>query len=91
MKVIDVHSHVLYGIDDGAQDIDESVCMIRTAYNQGVHNIFCTSHYDGNLNKYKKHISLLKHYITQENIQLMQEKIERINRGTKCMKHKITK
>ena len=37
--IIDVHTHILPGIDDGARDWDESRRMLETAYSQGIRHI----------------------------------------------------
>ena len=41
----DMHSHVLPGIDDGAQSFKESCAMIEMAWQQGVRGICATPHY----------------------------------------------
>ena len=43
--IIDVHTHILPGIDDGARDWDESRRMLETAYSQGIRHIVATPHY----------------------------------------------
>ena len=43
--MIDIHSHVLYGIDDGAHDIEESVEMCRDAYENGGKTLVLTPHF----------------------------------------------
>jgi len=42
--VIDLHSHLLPGLDDGAQDLATSLMMARQAVEQGVTHIACTPH-----------------------------------------------
>lgn len=42
--MIDIHSHVIYGVDDGPQTLEESLKLIQEAYNQGVRTIVATSH-----------------------------------------------
>jgi protein-tyrosine phosphatase len=42
--VIDLHSHLLPGIDDGASDLDESLAMARAAVDGGVEQIVATPH-----------------------------------------------
>jgi len=42
--VVDIHSHILPGVDDGARDIDESLELIMDAVNQGASTIIATPH-----------------------------------------------
>jgi protein-tyrosine phosphatase len=46
-QVIDTHSHVLPGIDDGAPDMAASLAMARAAMAGGVSEIVATSHVSG--------------------------------------------
>ena len=43
---VDIHSHVLYGLDDGAQTVDESVAMLEMAAQGGTTDIVATPHSD---------------------------------------------
>lgn len=45
--MIDIHTHVLPNIDDGAEDISVSAELLRLAVNQGVKEIVFTPHYYG--------------------------------------------
>jgi protein-tyrosine phosphatase len=42
--VIDLHSHILPGLDDGAPDIETSLTMARAAVAQGVNTMVATPH-----------------------------------------------
>lgn len=42
--MIDLHSHILPGLDDGAPDIDVSLAMARAAVAQGVNTMVATPH-----------------------------------------------
>jgi len=42
--VIDVHSHVLFGLDDGAPDIEVSLAMLRMAGEHGTTDIVASPH-----------------------------------------------
>ncbi|MGQ9625556.1 MAG: tyrosine-protein phosphatase [Anaerolineae bacterium] len=42
--MIDIHSHILPGLDDGAQDLAESIAMARMAQADGVKEIIATPH-----------------------------------------------
>ncbi len=43
--MIDIHSHILFDTDDGSKSIEESVAMIKEAYNSGFTTICATPHY----------------------------------------------
>jgi protein-tyrosine phosphatase len=43
--MIDIHSHILPGMDDGAQDLNESIEMAKHAVKEGVHTIIATPHH----------------------------------------------
>ena len=43
--MIDIHSHILYGIDDGAWDLNESIEIAKMAYNDGIKKIIATPHF----------------------------------------------
>ena len=43
--MVDVHSHILYGIDDGAKTIDESLNILKKAYSSGITDIVLTPHF----------------------------------------------
>ena len=45
MLLVDIHCHILPGVDDGAPDMETSRAMIRDAYEQGVRYIIATPHY----------------------------------------------
>lgn len=42
---IDIHSHILPQIDDGAKNFDVSMKMLRTAWADGIRKIIATPHY----------------------------------------------
>lgn len=44
--MIDIHNHIIYGVDDGARDIGESLKMIELYQKAGFDQIIATSHYD---------------------------------------------
>lgn len=44
MDLIDIHSHILYGVDDGAKDLYESLEMAMVAQNDGISIVVATPH-----------------------------------------------
>ncbi len=42
--MIDIHAHILPGLDDGPGDIKESIEMCRIAQRDGIHTIVATPH-----------------------------------------------
>jgi protein-tyrosine phosphatase len=46
--LIDIHSHVLYGLDDGAATIEDSVAMVRMAAEHGTTDLVATPHANPN-------------------------------------------
>ena len=69
--ITDLHSHILYGIDDGADTIEESVEMLRMAEKQGVRNLFCTSHHWQSVPAdYEQNFALLKDRVKKEGIDI---------------------
>lgn len=43
--MIDIHCHILYGLDDGASSLEESIEMARQAVQDGVSHVFATPHF----------------------------------------------
>ncbi len=67
MEFIDIHTHILPGVDDGAKSIDESLQLVAELKKQGVTKILATPHFyaesaslDDTLQKAKKAFLNLK-------------------------------
>jgi len=41
---VDLHHHLVYGVDDGAQTLEDMQKMILRAVNEGITDLVCTSH-----------------------------------------------
>lgn len=72
-KVVDIHSHILPGVDDGAIDLDISKEMIKVEYKEGCRHLFLTPHaYSFNYRRLHidRKIKNLKDWIKKENINM---------------------
>jgi len=62
--MIDFHSHILYGLDDGIQTFEDSILVLKEAKRAGFNKIICTTHYSNyfkaNEEKRKERIEELK-------------------------------
>ncbi len=54
MEYYDIHNHILPGVDDGSQSLEESMAMIDIAYREGTRNLVLTPHYMRGRNKYTR-------------------------------------
>ena len=45
MGVIDFHSHILPGIDDGSRNVETSIGMLRMCKEHGVDTMIATPHF----------------------------------------------
>jgi protein-tyrosine phosphatase len=44
VAMVDIHHHLLFGLDDGANSIETSVAMARLAAAEGITHVVCTPH-----------------------------------------------
>ena len=74
--MIDIHSHIMYGIDDGSKNIETSLEILKDAYNNGVTDIFLTPHYvedsryNTNNNDKEEILNTLKEKLKEENVNI---------------------
>lgn len=71
--MIDLHCHILPGIDDGARDLSESIEMAKVAAQQGIHTIVATPHHLNN--RYKNPQNAIIDRVRDLNKALLEEKI----------------
>ncbi|MBR1757496.1 MAG: exopolysaccharide biosynthesis protein [Lachnospiraceae bacterium] len=46
LDLVDLHTHILPGVDDGSSSMQETLEMVDLAYREGVRTIIATSHFD---------------------------------------------
>ena len=73
--MIDIHSHITFGLDDGAQSLEESIGMAKQAVSEGISTIIATPHhrhpsYNNPKSKVNKKISLINEKLQAEKIPL---------------------
>ena len=71
--MIDIHSHLIHGVDDGSIGVEMSLNMAKEAVEAGFTDIICTPHYmlgqyEISKEKIKEYLELLKQEIKKENI-----------------------
>lgn len=72
---VDLHHHLVYGVDDGAQSQEDMQKMILRARAEGITDLVCTSHVTPGYQpfpkeKYLKHLEDAKAYITAQGLEL---------------------
>ena len=72
---VDLHSHLIPGIDDGAKDLDDSVTIIKELINQGFSKIITTPHIMSDLYKNTPEtihsgLEILKRRLANDNIEI---------------------
>ena len=76
MAVIDVHCHILPGLDDGARDLEESLAMARILVEQGFKGVIATPHvveselYNNSLEDISASVESFSNALLSENIPL---------------------
>lgn len=74
MKYIDTHSHIIFGVDDGAKDLETSINTLKEIKKIGLEHVVCTPHVRyGNTDKItlvNKNYNTLKKYASELGINL---------------------
>lgn len=73
--MIDIHSHILPGVDDGAQTETDSIEMAKAAVEQGIHTIIATPHhrngkYDNDRDTIMHNVDILSELFVRQDIPL---------------------
>ncbi len=84
--LFDIHCHLIPGVDDGAQDLEETRKLLRMEYEQGVRNIIATPHYrdqmfDTPIRTVRSQFALVEKCVQEFNQELAKEDRMRIYLG----------
>lgn len=60
--MIDIHSHLLYGVDDGSETLEDSIELLKKAQSDGITDIILTPHYIRNGEYRLKAKDIIKRY-----------------------------
>ncbi|EIJ83783.1 tyrosine-protein phosphatase [Bacillus methanolicus] len=71
--MIDIHCHILPGIDDGARNLEDSIQMAKAAVKEGIQTIIATPHHNNGYYKNTKQRILEK--VEELNLSLMKQSI----------------
>lgn len=71
--MIDIHSHIIPGIDDGSKNIDITIEMLKNAANDGISSIVATPHFCFDYGKAT--ITEVKQYVEKLNLLVQKENI----------------
>ncbi|MDG0963342.1 tyrosine protein phosphatase, partial [Bacillus paranthracis] len=71
--MIDLHCHILHGIDDGAQTVTDSLAMAQKAVQEGIHTIVATPHHQNG--KYVNERTFIISQVEQLNDELQKNEI----------------
>ena len=73
LKLCDIHQHIVFGVDDGAKDLETSAAMLEECVRQNITSVVCTFHVRGDTMmeatlKYLSRYAELFHYIEDHHL-----------------------
>lgn len=73
--MIDIHSHILPGIDDGSKSMEMTLNMLRTAEKSGISEVIATPHYlleygEAKINEVREYVKNLNEILEKEKINI---------------------
>lgn len=71
--MIDIHSHILPGLDDGSRSMEQTLSMLRIASAEGIHTIIATPHSYGH--RKSASVAAIQECVAKVRLELEKEKI----------------
>ena len=70
---VDIHNHILPGIDDGAQTVEESIMLLKKFAEFGIYNFIATPHimhnyYPNNITTINQSLAILKNALRMNDL-----------------------
>lgn len=70
---VEIHCHLLPGIDDGAKTLEDSIALIKRMYSYGIRHFICTPHsmegvWENSTDTINKQLELLTSELTNHNL-----------------------
>lgn len=72
IKLIDIHTHLIPGVDDGVENYKESIEILNKMINDGVTDVICTPHFQSVVTKSDTQTM-------EEKFNILKEKVENLN------------
>jgi len=71
--IVDIHSHIISGIDDGAKNMEMTLEMLKNAEREGIREIIATPHYlleygEATIEEVKSHVKKINELLEDEKI-----------------------
>lgn len=71
----DIHHHLVYGVDDGAQTLEQAMSMASAAWRDGTATLLCTSHISPgikpfDLERYSRHLDEIRQACQQQGVNI---------------------
>ena len=75
-KLRDIHLHIIYGVDDGAQKREDMFAMLDQAHENNVTTLYCTSHQTCGMDEFDRttyfaHMKEAREYIREKGYEIL--------------------
>lgn len=82
MRFIDIHSHILPGVDDGAKDLSVSLELLRMMKAQGITDVVATPHFDATRQSFEEYTERVQTAYKQLKEAVLDEELPNIYLGS---------